>query len=234
MKRSIISQYDQLKGRLHRYAAMLHYRYLNLCIKAEEASLIPVIVAIEGEGKNLEDIANVAKDGEYAFKVFPKYEEDILAIGKGIAMAHPEFKQEQQSLNVEMDDGQTVDVQYLQVTMPEVDDDRYDVLKQAANAMYEECKVQMESAKTQVEGQIAILAVDEKPEDMDKVKNAIKELNKTWTEKRDQLHEDKLKEIEDAHNKYLQEQAETAQKQKEEQLAAGDGGKSLDLSQLQG
>ena len=68
----------------------------------------------------------------------------------------------------------------------------------------------------------------------DKVKNAIKELNKTWTEKRDQLHEDKLKEIEDAHNKYLQEQAEAAQKQKEEQLAAGDGGKSLDLSQLQG
>ena len=54
MKRSIISQYDQLKGRLHRYAAMLNYRYLNLCIKAEEASLIPVIVAIEGEGKNLE------------------------------------------------------------------------------------------------------------------------------------------------------------------------------------
>ena len=151
---------------------------------------------------------------------------------------HPEFKQKEESKNVEITDkdgnNREVETHYLRVTMPEVDDDRYDVLKQAANAMYEECKVQMESAKTQVEGQIAILAVDEKPEDMDKVKNAIKELNKTWTEKRDQLHEDKLKEIEDAHNKYLQEQAETAQKQKEEQLAAGDGGKSLDLSQLQG
>lgn len=234
MKRSIISQYDQLKGRLHRYAAMLNYRYLNLCIKAEEASLIPVIVAIEGEGKNLEDIANVAKDGEYAFKVFPKYEEDILAISKGIAMAHPEFKQEQQSLNVETDDGQQIDVKYLQVTMPEVDDNRYDILKQATNAMYEECKVQMESAKVQVEGQIALLAIDEKPEDMDKVKNAIKELNKTWTEKRDQLHDDKLKEIEDAHEKYLQEQAETDQKLQEEQMTAGDGGKSLDLNSLQG
>ena len=100
--------------------------------------------------------------------------------------------------------------------------------------MYEECKVQMEAAKTQVEAQIAILAADEKPEEIDKVKNAIKELNKTWTEKRDQLHEDKLKEIEDAHDKYLQEQAEADQKLQEEQMTAGDGGKSLDLNSLQG
>ena len=46
MKRAIISQYDQLKGRLGGYAAMLNYRYLNLCIKAEQASLVPVKVMI--------------------------------------------------------------------------------------------------------------------------------------------------------------------------------------------
>ena len=234
MKRSVISQYDQLKGRLGGYCAMLTYRYMNLCIKAEEASLIPVTVVIEGEGKRLEEVTNIAKDGEYAFKVFPTYDEDILAISKAIAMSHPEFKQERQNLKVELDDGQNVDVEYILLTMPEVDDNRYDVLKQATNAMYEECKVQMEAAKTQVEAQIAILAADEKPEEIDKVKNAIKELNKTWTEKRDQLHEDKLKEIEDAHDKYLQEQAEAEQKLQEEQMTAGDGGKSLDLSSLQG
>jgi hypothetical protein len=213
---------------------MLNYRYLNLCIKAEQASLVPVKVMIEGEGKNLEDVANVAMDGEYGFKVFPKYEEDLLAIGKGIAMVHPEFKQERKSLTVEMDDGQKIDVEYLLLTMPEVDDNRYDVLKQATNAMYEECKIQMEAAKSEVEAQIALLSVDEKAEDIDKVKDAIKELNKTWTEKRDQLHEDKLKEIEEAHQKYLQNQAAAEQKRKEQEQATGDGGKTLDMSQLQG
>ena len=234
MKRAIISQYDQLKGRLGGYAAMLNYRYLNLCIKAEQASLVPVKVMIEGEGKNLEDVANVAMDGEYGFKVFPKYEEDLLPIGKGIAMVHPEFKQERKSLTVELDDGQKIDVEYLLLTMPEVDDNRYDVLKQATNAMYEECKIQMEAAKSEVEAQIALLSVDEKAEDIDKVKDAIKELNKTWTEKRDQLHEDKLKEIEEAHQKYLQNQAAAEQKRKEQEQATGDGGKTLDMSQLQG
>ena len=234
MKRAIISQYEQLKGRLEGYAAMLNYRYMNLCIKAEQAALIPVRVTIEDEGKNLEDVANIAMDGEYGFKVFPKYEEDLLAIGKGIAMVHPEFKQERKNLTVEMDDGQKIDVEYLLLTMPEVDDNRYDILKQATNGMYEECKIQMEVAKSEVEAQIAILSVDEKAEDIDKVKDAIKELNKTWTEKRDQLHDDKLKEIEEAHQKYLQDQATTAQKRQEEQQAVGDGGKTLDISQLQG
>ena len=133
-----------------------------------------------------------------------------------------------------MDDGQKIDVEYLLLTMPEVDDNRYDVLKQATNAMYEECKIQMEAAKSEVEAQIALLSVDEKAEDIDKVKDAIKELNKTWTEKRDQLHEDKLKEIEEAHQKYLQNQAAAEQKRKEQEQATGDGGKTLDMSQLQG
>jgi hypothetical protein len=76
--------------------------------------------------------------------------------------------------------------------------------------------------------------VDEKAEDIDKVKDAIKELNKTWTDKREQLHDDKLKEIEEAHQKYLQNQATAAQERKEQEQAAGDGGKTLDMSLLQG
>lgn len=234
MKRSIISQYDQLKGRLSGYIAMMEYRYMNLCVMAEEASLLPIKVEIENEKVNLEDVANVAKDGKYAFKVFPKYDEDLLAISKGIAMSHPEFKQERQTLNIEMDDGQKVDVEYLQITMPKVNNDRYELLKKGSDLVYNDCKVQMETAKSKANAQIAILSADEKPEDIDKVKDAIKEIDKTWTEKRDKLHEDKLKEIEDAHQKYLQEQAEATQKRQEDEKAMGDGGKSLDLGQLQG
>lgn len=55
MKRSIISQFDQYKERLGGYVGMMSFRYMNLCVKAEEASLIPVEVPIEDELKEIEE-----------------------------------------------------------------------------------------------------------------------------------------------------------------------------------
>ena len=208
MKRSIISQYDQLKERLSGYVGMMNFRYMNFCVKAEAASLIPVEVPIEGEFKKIEEVANVANNDDYSFKVFPIYDEDFEAVGQGIAMVHPEFKQEPETMTVELDDGQKVEVKYILLTMPEVDDNRYDVLKNAVGVIYEECKAQMERAKAEAEARLGIMLVDEKPEDVDKMKKAVDELWKTWTEKRDQLHEDKLKEVEEGHQKYLQDNAE--------------------------
>ena len=153
MKRSVISQYDQLKGRMEGYAAMLYYRYANLCIKADELSLLPIVIVVEGETKKFEDVANVAKDGEYAFKIFPKYDDDLEAVSMGITHEHPEFKQERKTLEVQTEDGKNVEIPYLLVTMPPVDNDRHDVLKQGADALYQECKAQMEAAKTQAEAE---------------------------------------------------------------------------------
>lgn len=208
MKRSVISQFDQLKGRFESYVAMMYYRYANLCIKAEELSLLPILVVIEDETKRLEEVANVAKEGEYAFKIFPNYDEDLMAVGKAIALSHPEFKQERKTLNVEMDDGERVEVAYILLTMPEVKDERYDVLKQGTNAFYEECKMQMETAKAEADAQMAVLMVGEKEEEIEKAKDGVKEMEKMWTEKRDQIHEEKLKEIEEAHEKYLSEKGQ--------------------------
>lgn len=234
MKRSIISQYDQLKDRLGSYVGLMNYRYMNLCVKAEEASLLPVTVIIEGEAKHIEEIANVAKDGDYAFKVFPQYEEDKIAIGKGIAQVHPEFKMEEGSIHLELDEGEAQDVSFIHVIMPDVNKDRRDLLNKAVDALYEECKTQMEAAKTEAEAKIAILSVGENEKEIDKLKEAIKKLVKTWTDKREQVHQDKLKEIEEGYNKYLNEQSEAAQKRQENEMAAGDGGKSFNMNNYQG
>ena len=61
MKRALSNQYDQLHEKLTGYVAMLNFRFLNMCIKAEPASLIPVKVNIEGSQKNLEQVAMTAK-----------------------------------------------------------------------------------------------------------------------------------------------------------------------------
>ena len=67
--------------------------------------------------------------------------------------------------------------------------------------------------------QFAALGIDEKPEDMDKVKKGVDETCDMWTKKRDQLHDEKLKEIEDAHIKWQTDQQASAQKKQEEDAA---------------
>ena len=154
---------------------MLYYRYANLCIKADELSLLPIVIVVEGETKKFEDVANVAKDGEYAFKIFPKYDDDLEAVSMGITHEHPEFKQERKTLEVQTEDGKNVEIPYLLVTMPPVDNDRHDVLKQGADALYQECKAQMEAAKTQAEAEIAMLMAGESKDAIDNVNDAVKE-----------------------------------------------------------
>jgi hypothetical protein len=67
--------------------------------------------------------------------------------------------------------------------------------------------------------QFATLSIDEKPEDVDNLKKGVDETNEMWIKKRDQLRDEKLKEIEDAHNKWITDQQATAQKKQEDDAA---------------
>ena len=101
MKRALSNQYDQLYEKLKGYVAMLNFRYLNMCIKVEPASLIPVKVNIEGSEKNLEQVAMVTKKDDYRFWILPKYDDDMKAICEGIAKVHPEFRQKEMTMKIE-------------------------------------------------------------------------------------------------------------------------------------
>ena len=212
MKRSIISLYEAMEDKLSGYVSIANYRYMNLCVKAEEVSLLSVRVNIEGEEKNIEDVAQVSKKGDYQFVAIPNYSEDLMLLAQGIAMQHPEFKQEFDAENVEVGDGegnpQTVKVKMLILTMPEVDDDRYDVLKKAVDAAYDECKVDMEAIVSQTKTQITPLLAGEEPADVKRVKDGIDKAEKTWNDRCENFHNEKLKEIEEAHNKWKAKQAE--------------------------
>ena len=79
--------------------------------------------------------------------------------------------------------------------------------------------------------QFAALGIDEKPEDMDKVKKGVDETNEMWTKKRDQLHDEKLKEIEDAHNDWLANKQAADQKKQEDEAAKNqNAGSSMRLN----
>lgn len=185
---------------------MLNFRFLNMCIKAEPASLIPVKVNIEGSQKNLEQVAMTAKKDDYRFWILPKYDEDMKAICEGIAKVHPEFKQKELTLQVEGIDGEGTsrDVRYLQLTMPDVNDKYYKTLKDAIDVFYQQCKTLMEAAANQAKAEIAIQAAGEPEKDVDGIKKEIDKLIKKSEERRDQLRDKKEKEVEDAYKVWLE------------------------------
>lgn len=205
MKRALSNQYDQLYEKLKGYVAMLNFRYLNMCIKVEPASLIPVKVNIEGSEKNLEQVAMVTKKDDYRFWILPKYDDDMKAICEGIAKVHPEFKQKEMTMKIEglEGDGTSHDVRYLQLTMPEVDDKYYKALKDAVDVFYDQCKTLMEAAANQAKAEIAVKSVGEPKEDVDGIKKEVDKLIKSSEESRDKLRDKKLKDIEEAYKNWL-------------------------------
>lgn len=212
MKRSVLHEYNQLEEKLTSYVAMLNFRYLNLCIKAEEVSLLPVTVLIDGSGKKLEQVAITAKKDDYHFMIVPHIDGDLRDVGQGIAMSHPEFKQDVESLHIEAHDAEgnpmDRDVPYILLTMPEVNDERYDFLKQAVDTFYQQSKTLMDKSVSEAKGLIAMHIIGEPEEEIDGINKAVDKLNDEKIEQRDKLRTEKLQEIEEAHNKWLAEKAQ--------------------------
>ena len=211
MKRETIKEFDKLGEALSTLNAQFAYRLMNLCVKAEPVSLLSIEAMIEGESQHLEKCAKIGLEDEYTFHIFPNYSGDIPVVAQAIFKEHPEFKQEMKTMkvNASVDENKPdeQDVPYIQLTMPEVDDERYDVLKNGVNAIYEANKAQMEAVTAKADAKFAELIVDESKKDIEQLKEARDKQTKTWYEQRDSIYNNKLKEIEEGHNKWLVKQA---------------------------
>ena len=192
--------------------AQFAYRLMNLCVKSEPVSLLPVTVVIDGEQMKLEECAKISKDDDYTFKIIPDFSSDIPALAQAIFRAHPEFKQEMQTMDVdyvdEDGDEQVEKMNYILLTMPDVDDERYDVLKDGVKVIYEDTKVSMENVIANADAKMAEMMKDESEADVEKLKKSRDKQVKIWTEQRDKVHAEKLQEIEEAHYKWLNEESE--------------------------
>lgn len=222
MKRAVRNKLSQFSEELKGYVGALHYRYMNLCVKAEEVSLLTLKVPIEDEMKNIEEVGYAGKkDGDdYSLYIVPKFQDDLRSIAEAVMIAHPEFIQDIVKETVDPGDGSgEVEVSYLKLTMPEVNDDRHDVLKQGADTFHDMCKTEMEMAKVEADAQFATLTVGESPLDVDNLKQAVDEVNDLWTNKREELYKAKLKEIEDAYLQWQTHRQASARQQQEDDAA---------------
>ena len=235
MKRAIYKEFDQYGDDLSGHCARFSYRLMNLCVKAEEVSLLPVEVLIDGDLQKIEECAKIAKKDEYTFMVVPNFEEDLTAVAQGVFLEHPEFIQKVESMTVDGvdEEGKPVssDMPYLLLTMPAVDDDRYKVLKDSAKVLYDECKAAMELATAGADVKLPPLMVGESEEDIKRFNKMRDQLEAEWNGHREKVYQEKLQEIEDAHNLWMADNVESILDRFEDDAAHNDNaGSSFKLN----
>ena len=203
-----------MDAKLTGHAALLNYRYMNLSIKAEPAALLSLIVTdIEGNTYNIEEVADTMIPNDFSFEFVPKEMEMLPFIQKGIAETHPEFKQEvikpQDDEHFFVANSADYDKErHIACTMPEVDNDRYDLLKQSVKALYDERMVEMDKIKAEYTKTLSDRTADLPKEEADEAKNKLEELFKRYSEICKTYRDNKVNEIEESHQNWLADQAE--------------------------
>ena len=214
MRKSIELLLGEMDAKLNGYAGMLNYRYMNLCVKAEPMALLSfVITDVEGNEYNIEQVADCMQPDKFSFEIVPREMDMLPFIQKGITEAHPEFKQEVikpkeedhffQSNTEEYDNER-----HILCTMPEVDNERYDTLKEAIKSLYDECMVEIDKVKAKYTQKLADKSADLPKEEADEAKEQMKKLSEQYSELCKKYRDDKVKEVEDSHSRWIADQAQ--------------------------
>lgn len=209
MKRSISNALTQYQQKSIGHIGVLSYQYSNLCIKAEGSSLLGMEMDEDDVIYHIEDLAHVKvhdQEGDNdKIDLIPKNgDEDIEMLSRSVSDVHPEFIQSVE----EVENGGGLHM--LRLTMPEVNDDRKDVLEDAINACYDECKTKLDAVNTYYTGVIDAQLVGETKQVIDEVTGNMKTVKEKIQEIVDQFKADKLKELEDAYQRWLSKEADNS------------------------
>ena len=237
MRKSIALTLGEASSKMSGHVALLNYRYLNLCVKAEAASLLIVTVEYDGHNLDIEQVADVASPREDQLQVYPKSPDMLAPISKAIAAVHPEFKQEvikEENNNGSSSSGKEEDEdKSILLTMPEVDKNRRDALMEGVKLLYDETTAELTAIYETYTQKALIQLMDGKAEEIDECKKALDDLKKEHFDLADNYRKNKEKEIEDAYKRYM-EQKEEKNKNKQEHEAATNkkAGHSLKMGEV--
>ncbi len=225
MKKAIENLIGEMEGKITGYAVLMNYRQMNLCVKAEPVALLSVSVEDdEGESYGIEDVASVMHPNDYQLEIVPEDPKMIFFICKGLLESHPELKQEV----VNADENSRINMnnepeQHIICTAPEVDDDRHDLLLEGAKVFYDDCKTKMEATYTAYSAKLAQTVVGLPESEIEEAKDALESSYNTYTEMADTYNENKVKEIEEAYQKWQAKQKAKADAEAEKAAARGKG-----------
>ena len=219
MNNYVITEIDTAQKKMGAYIALLNYRYMNLCVKAELGALMPVTVYLGNEAYNIEDVANINNPDEFKFGVYPKNDNNLQDIIEGIYESHPEFKMEIKS----SDGSDDADKRFILYTMPEVDKNRHDFLQDGVKALHAECCTRIDAIYAQIKASLLENMAKANLPKAD-VDEAMKALDETRQNCLDSVNEQLLKkqeEIDEALTRYEEEQQRKAEENREYDVTQG-------------
>ena len=219
MRTSIENLLDDAQKKMSGYAALFNYRLMNLSVKANPEALLPVEVQLGGDLLGIEHVAKArnAPGREDQFEIFPLKGDWLFPIVRGLVAVHPEYKVELKLL--EEGEGDIEDNKYILATMPPVDDDRYDVITNAVNALSDACDAKIKETYDKYLVQITMRLSGAQADEIDEAKDALQQLYDSHADLCKQFCDNKIKEVEEAHEAWLAGQAERDAKREEEEAA---------------
>ena len=217
MRISIIKLMEEAKKRMSGYAALLNYRYHNLCVKARPEALLSFSISDEGVDAPIEDVANVcnAPERDDQFEIYPLSPGLLLLIIKSLKKVHPEFLIEIKTVEGSDDE----DDKYILATMPPVDKARHDVLMEAVGILADWCNGKMEATFSYFTASIQQKLMDAQADEIDEAKDALQDIKDAHDDLCKQFRADKEGEIEDAYQQFQAELEEKKAKLQEEEAA---------------
>ena len=220
MRKAIEILIGEMESKLGGYAALLNYHFMNLCVKAEPMALISISVRDnEGEVRNLEDVAFAMLADDYTFEIIPKDMSLLYAICKGMFNDHPELKQD---VITPSDDNRLFredeNEQHILCRVPEVNKDRHDFLMDAVKTLYDQCKVEVDKTNVAYSAKLIAKISGMSEEEIEEAKNKLEDSQQKYAKICDDYLAAKQKEIEDAYQRYLDEQK--AKKAKQDEIDA--------------
>lgn len=216
MNNYVITEIDNAQKKMSAYITLLSYRYMNLCVKAELGSLMPVNVYLGDEAYNIEDVANIYSPDEFRFSVYPKNDNNLQAIVQGVYEAHPEFKTDMKTST----DG---DSSYILYTMPDVDESRHDILQEAIKGLYEECCGRLDAIHVEFKERLLenLTKVGVSEAETDEALQALNDLHKRSLSMADKQLDQKQNEIDEALTHYLEEKTRKTEEEPEFDITKG-------------
>ncbi len=230
MTKEISLLLGELKTRLNAYVGLMGYRFSNLCVKSDPVAMLSIEVEINGQLYPIEDTCDVTQLNDLQLMLYPKSDDLINQLSRGVLAAHPELKQERMAIldNEEQDEvlvqDMPVDAKVLsysiRLTMPTVNKDRHKELTDAVKVLYDDtlanidgnCGAYTERIPVELQGHPNIA------EEADEAKKALKKLRDDFVKLAQDLRDKKTEEIEDAYQKYLDREHEIMEE--EERKAA--------------